>query len=275
MRNDTYEVIRNEGQIQDFLQKLGIETLELNESFLVVTAFRSKRMWEDTRKFLATRCREMYMTKQLRKNRKGEVVYEDLINKLYELEVPIRALTYNAGTSREVHMPQEAMVCYISPNPTQEEDVALEHMMSTLEILKSYVKSDDKTDVLRQLSHHNKDFKSERSKNVKKVWFDFDIDIEGVFSEQDVAKRIIETVKSCDKLKNPNGLLVSTAGGFHVLMRKGCLQGNPEEVCKLLTDNLSSSFCKIKEVDFKSGGFYVPLPGTLQYGTHDVAFQVY
>ena len=268
-----YQIVKDEEHLKSFLSWIGIAELQTTESLLVNVSFRSKKLSDEERKALGARNREMYMTKQLRPSRNGKVDIEHCINKFYELEVPVRALTYNIGKPDQVSLPQGALVCYICPNPSLESDVAIEHLISTIDILKNYVHASDKANALDQLAHHNTDFRSERSRLVKKNWIDFDIDLEDKLLTP-IHTTIIRTVltEQCPELHNTHGFILNTSGGFHVLISKECLQGNPENICKKLSKELGE-VATVKEVDYKSGGFYVPAPGTLQYGQHTVTFE--
>lgn len=282
---DRYQVVSDEKELKSFIELIsGKAGIQRSESFLVNTAFRSKKLSDQERKRLGARNREMYMTKHLRCDHKGNFDTEEAVNKFYELEVPIRALTYNVGTPDEIHLPQHALVCYTCPNPSQETEVALEHLISTVDILRNYVKAADKTNAENQLAHHNTDFRSERSKNVRKVWIDFDVDIANIEEiGRKVLASVIRTAVKTEELcveplkknifKNPKGFIIQSAGGVHILVDKNCLCGNPNIFCEELKKWLETGGCEIKEIDYKSGGFYVPTPGTLQYGKHTVTFE--
>ena len=271
---DRYQIVADEKILKDFLVALGCNELSKLESYLVVTSFRSKKLNDEERKKLGARNREMYLTKNLKVDRKGVFDLEAAVNKIYELEVPIRALTYNIGTPDEISLPQKAMVCYICPNPSKEVDVAIEHMESTLDIVKNYIHASDKGDSANQLAHHNTDFRSERSKLLNRKWVDFDIDIECSKDNRYSVKNIIKVViDNSPELKNPKCLIVETAGGFHVLVKKDCLKGNPRNICESFIRNFEG-WGKVKEVDYKAEG-YLPLVGTYQYSEHIVTFEKY
>ena len=65
-------------------------------------------------------------------------------------------------------------------------------------------------------------------------------------------------------------MIVSTNGGFHVLVDKNCIKGNPKEFAKTLATLLTNVGCEVKEVEFKSGPCMIPCPGILQYGSYVV-----
>lgn len=272
MLQETFEVVRDENILKDFLRKLGADELSNLESYLIVTAFRSKKLSATERSNLGARNREMYLTKNLKKHSNKPFDYEGAVNKIHELEVPVRALTFNTDTSEKVQLPQKALVCYIQPNPSKEVDVAIEHMESTLDIVKNYIHASDKNDSANQLAHHNTDFRSERSTCMNKVWVDFDIDIPDSktwdkMSAENVIKKALKDSFFCKKL------LIRSSGGWHALVQKSGIHENPHEFCKKLgQDILSASGIIPKEIEYKNTR-YVPLPGTVQYGEHLVTFE--
>lgn len=282
MRN--YEIVKDEEMLKSFLKDIGAENIDKTESLLVMTAFRSKKLTEEEKQKLGARAREMYLTKNLKKDHKGIFDFESALNKVYELEVPKRALTYNIGTPDEIALPQNALVCYISPNPSKEIDVALDHMKTTLDIVENMIHSGDPQNSKNQLAHHNTDFRSERSKFTRKVWVDFDVDISNMEEiGRKVLASVIRTAVKTEVLaeeplkknifKNPKGFIIQSAGGVHILVDKNCLCGNPNIFCEELKKWLETGGCEIKEIDFKSGNGYVPLPGCSQFGNHLVTYE--
>jgi hypothetical protein len=270
--------------IKNFLKDIGAADIDKTESYLVMTAFRSKKLTDEEKQKLGARAREMYLTKNLKKDHKGIFDFESALNKVYELEVPKRALTYNIGTPDEISLPQNALVCYINPNPSKEIDVALDHMKTTLDIVENMIHSGDPQNSKNQLAHHNTDFRSERSKFTRKVWVDFDVDIANIEEiGRKVLAGVIRTAVKTEELcveplkknifKNPRGFIIQSAGGVHVLVDKNCLCGNPNIFCEELKKWLETGGCKIKEIDFKSGNGYVPLPGCLMMGSHLVTYE--
>ena len=91
----------------------------------------------------------------------------------------------------------------------------------------------------------------------------------------DTVKDLIkQTIHHAEQLQNITGLLVRTSGGFHVLISKKSLRGNPYDIVKLLTTTLQTIVTEDNVVvEYKKGGFFVPTPGTIQYGRHLVTFE--
>ena len=273
MTNNSYTVLANEKTFISFLDKLG--DIFPWETYFVNTAFRSKKLSEQEKKKLGARTREVYLTKYIRGSDNNRVDEEAAVQKLYELEVPYKALTFNKGTEDEITLPQNAMVTFICCNPSDEKKVAMLHLQSTNDIIKNVVESNDNRGAKMQLSHHNKDFRSERMKSNRTKFVDFDIDVENIdeLNRAEIVKIIKESFKNHVAFNDVNGLIVSTSGGFHVLVDKTCIKGNPHNFCNYLDIVLTQNKCHIKEIEFKSGPCMIPCPGTLQYGNFEVSFE--
>ena len=272
--SESYKVLINESTFISFLNRLG--DIYPNETYFINTAFRSKKLTEKEKSKLGTRNREVYLSKYIRGSNNNRVDEESAIQKMYELEVPYKALTFNKGTEEEIILPQSAMVTFICCNPSIEEKVAMLHLESTNDILKNLVMScDNGTEAKKQLAHHNKDFRSERMKCNRTKWIDFDIDIENL--EELNREYIKSTISYCFRnhatFSDINGMIVSTSGGFHVLVDKNCIKGNPKNFCDYLNIVLTQVSCKVKEVEFKSGCCMIPCVGTLQYGNFEVTYE--
>ena len=274
MIDESYKVLINEKSFISFLNRLG--DIFPHETYFINTAFRSKKLTNDEKSKLGVRNREVYLTKYIRGADNNRVNEESAIQKMYELEVPYKALTFNKGTENETTLPQSAMVTFICCNPTDERKVAITHLESTNDILKNIIMTNDGgVNSKNQLAHHNRDFRSERMKCNRIKWIDFDIDIENI---GDLNREEIKTViKNCFKnhmtFNNVDGMIVSTNGGFHVLVNKECIKGNPYNFCTYLNITLSQIECKIKEIEFKSGCCMIPCVGTLQYGNFEIIYE--
>lgn len=272
---DTYKVLVNEKQFLTFLDKLG--DIFPNETYFINTAFRSKKLTDEERKMLGARAREIYLTKTIRGSDNNRVNSENALQKMYELEVPIKCLTFNKGTENEISLPQRAMTTFICCNPSDERKVALMHLAAVNDIQKNIILSNDGgVDGKNQLAHTNSDFRAERMKCNRTKWIDFDIDITNIeeISRKVVANVIRTAVKTKELcleplkkniFKNPKGFIIQTAGGVHVLIDKNCLCGNPTIFCEELERWLETGGCEIKEIDFKSGPCMIPCPGVLMY----------
>lgn len=272
--SESYKVLINETSFISFLNRLG--NIFPNETYFVNTAFRSKKMTDNEKFKLGARNREVYLTKYIRGDINNKVNEENAIQKMYELEVPYKALTFNKGTEEEITLPQSAMVTYICCNPSDEIKVAVSHLESTNAILKNLVMScDNGANSKNQLAHHNRDFRSERMKCNRTKWVDFDIDIENLeeLNREDIKSTIGYCFRNHATFNDANGIIVSTSGGFHVLVDKNCIKGNPHNFCTYLDITLSQMKCKIKEIEFKSGCCMIPCVGTLQYGNFEVTYE--
>ena len=273
--SESYKVLVDENQFLTFLERLG--DIFPEETYLVNTAFRSKKLTDEERKFLGARNREVYLTKNLRGSDGFRVDTENAVQKMYELEVPFKALTFNKGTPEEVTLPQKAMTTFICCNPANEKKVAMEHLLASIKTMENAIlASDGGVDAKNQLCHQNTDFRSERMKFTRTKFIDFDIDIGNIESlDRDKIKDFIKKFfKEAKIFVNLNGMVVSTNGGFHVLVDKNCIKGNPNAfACDLSKYLTAIENCEVEEVKFKSESCMIPCPGILQYGTWIVKWE--
>lgn len=272
MSIDRYVVIKNEKTYLTFLDRLG--DIYPHETYLIATNFRSKKLTEDDKKKMKKN--GMFLTKHIRGSDNNRVNPEIALQRIYELEVPFNALTFNKGKEDQFTVPQEYIVCYIACNPTNEIKVAMEHLKTTNDILANLACSKDNEKSLNDLAHINSDFRSERMKNTRHKWADYDIDLPNVNTGniREQAKKIIkETFKNTKTVKNdPDAIIISTNGGFHILLNKDYIKDNPHNLKNELAKNLKQ-ITEVKEVTFKTGPALVPLPGSLQYGDFEVLWE--
>lgn len=269
---ENYKVIANENILKSFLKDLGLFDLKVTESWTVQTAFRVKRFSDHERELLAKKSREVFMIKALKTDRKGSVNVEEIINRLYELEVPIRSCTYNIDTPEEISFPQSALVTYIAVNKTDEIEVAANHMKDVIQIFTNSLQCGAvQHDYFRGLvARTNKDYRSERASCTINRFTDFDIDLKDA-TGYEVWRMEAEAIRS--KLKGFFGtgtLIVICTGGFHFLVPKTYIRENPKDICKKLKDAFKDlSSMRIKDIEYKGPQSYTPLPGTYQYGTNE------
>ena len=270
--SDRYVIIKNEKSFLTFLDRLG--DIYPHESYLISTNFRSKKLSEEDKKKMKNN--GMYLTKYLRGDDNSRVNSEKALQRVYELEVPFKALTFNKGKEDEFTVPQEAIVTFIACNPSNEIKVAMEHLKSTNDILANLACDINKEKSIKELAHINTDFRSERMKNTRHKWVDFDIDLPKVNDNnvREQAKNIVKnTFKNSNIVKkDPNGIIISTDGGFHILLSKDYIKDNPNKLNNELTKNLKQ-ITEVKEISFKTGSALVPLPGSLQYGEFEILWE--
>ena len=272
MNSDRYVVIKNEKSYLTFLDRLG--DIHPHETYLICTNFRPKKLSEEEKKKM--RSNGMFLTKHIRGADNCRVNPEIALQRAYELEVPFKALTYNKGKEDEFTVPQKAIVSFIACNPSNEMKVAMEHLKSTNDILEELVCKANNEKSRTDLAHINTDFRSERMKNTRHKWVDFDIDLPKINTDntREQAKSIIrDTFKNSKVIKkDPDGIIISTDGGFHILLNKDNIKDNPHKLNTELTKNLKQ-ITEVKEATFKTGCALVPLPGSLQYGEFEILWE--
>lgn len=272
--SETYKVLVDENQFLTFLERLG--DIFPYETYLVNTAFRSKKLTDEERKMLGARNREVYLTKTIRGSDGCRVNSENALQKMYELEVPIKCLTFNRGTENEIALPQKAMTTFICCNPSDEKKVAIKHKNDVIKIQdNATLSSDGGVDAKNQLANTNSDFRSERMECNRTKWIDFDVDVENIeeLDREEFKEHVRGFFREASIFHNLNGMIVSTNGGFHVLVDKNCNKGNPGEFAKSLATFLTNKKGVIKEVAFKSGNCMIPCPGILQYNSWVVKWE--
>ena len=272
INSDRYVVLQNEKSFLSFLDRLG--DIYPHETYLISTNFRSKKLSEEEKKKMKSN--KMYLSKHIRGSDNCRVNQEIALQRVYELEVPFKALTFNKGKDDEFTVPQKAIVSFIACNPSNEMKVAMQHLKSTNDILENLVLNANTEKSHNELAHMNTDFRSERMKNTRHKWADFDIDLPkiNVNNAREPAKSIIrDTFKNSKVLKNTlDGIIISTDGGFHILLNKDNIKDNPNKLNTELTKNLKQ-ITEVKEATFKTGCALVPLPGSLQYGEFEVLWE--
>lgn len=270
---DRYIIIKNEKSYLTFLDRLG--DIFPHETYLISFNIRSKKITEEDKKKMKCNL-GMYLTKYIRGAENNRVDPEIALHRAYELEIPFKALTFNKGKEEEFTVPQEFIVIFISCNPSNEIKVAMEHLKSTNDVLSNLACETNSEKSRNDLTHINKDFRSERMKNTRHKWVDFDIDIPNINNNniRGEAKNIIrDTFKNTKCLKkDPDSIIISTNGGFHVLLNKEYIKDNPNKLSNELSKNLKK-ITEVKEVSFKTGCALVPLPGSLQYGVFEVLWE--
>lgn len=276
MENTHYSVVANEAIIKNFLKDVGVEDMKPTESFLVQTSFRCKKFTDVERHLLKNYAKDSYMTKALKLSKSGSFNYESAINHLYELEVPVRACTYNIGPDSKISFPQRAFVTYVMPNPTDEVWVANMHnqkfMKQVSELTMSPINDSEehKAFIQTAIARSNKDWRSERATCIHTNYVNFDIDFEFitgyVMFERSNFSDTAQKIKDCFHADEVEIILIICEGGLHILVPKNLIQENPHDICKRLENIFERDGV---EVEFKGGKSYVPLPGTYQYGNSE------
>lgn len=198
--------------------------------------------------------------------------FGEVLNKFYAFQVSKNAFTYNRGTKEEFTMPQEALVCYVQPNPSNEIKVAVKRATSIMESLSNYAISKE-SEILRSIVKSNRNgFASERAKFIEREWVNFDLDLLANFlgKKGEIKKEVLSIIQNCKVVKKGSSILVvDTYGGWHFLIHNDSLCENPNYIL-----NEVYKTGHFKEVEYHSEGFLVPMPGTLQYGVHKVTFSI-
>jgi hypothetical protein len=164
--------------------------------------------------------------------------------------------------------PQEALVAYTSVNPTDsykalfalEDYIASKQRDMNFAALKGQLNEDDVRNKFLIDTIIYK-YKTLLADNVLKqhYWLDIDIDLTDVDSQLFYSNWY---KMMFDFVGENNFVLIKTAGGYHTLVRRSAIKGNPSDVIDSIYK--LHKFI-IKEATINKNAC-VPTPGTLQYG---------
>lgn len=267
----TYKYVFDEDEVRWFYEH-GLPRLKPNEVYFLSCAARNKPLDDADREYYHIGRSEMF----------NKVVvhtddYESFRRAIAKLECNEEAYRTKNG----MRFPDSSLVLYVNITPTDAYRAMCEHMDELINVQRELTDS-----VLK---------KSEKGiesayKNIRRshsigqsifarcwgedTWMDMDIDIEhpDMKSLGEAISAIVE-----DVIGRENFIMVHTAGGFHILLRKVSLRDigvkfktDPFNVIKnLIVDDIKVNrfHAEVKEI-VKNENRMIPLPGTCQYGKH-------
>lgn len=259
-----YKVIADIDELKYFYDKVLVKP-EDGESIMICHSARAKRLTDEERKLLGTNRAEMFHTEVSKKRDNQEYTWIDFLALVSKFEVNKNAYLTKANAV----YPDKSLVNYIYMNPCSEAACAQDTLRQINVINKDLIDSALKgstagvKDSIWKLSTISNHIKACHAQNPsRKVWIDFDIDIDADFSQE-----IYDAVyKPTNELFGKGFFfLIKTAGGVHALVKKEKLKFNPDLYTEAVEKQLESIGVKTKEVK-KNDNCMVPLPGTYQYG---------
>lgn len=259
---ENYKVVGNEQLIKDFFKDFGLFDLKLNESWLIQTSFRTKKLTDTERDLFRSHPKNCFKTKALKTNKQGIFDAEESITRLYEFELPVRSCTYNSAS-----YPQSAPVTYINVNKTNETEVAMKHMQEIVDIINKNALINDYEQFKSLLAKTNRDWCSERATCIVSNSVNFDIDFENITGYEAWKTYSEEIISFVKNLFGKDTIVIICNGGFHIVTPKTYIKENPKNICDKIKDNLQN--IQIKEIEYKGPKSFIPLPGTYQYGSDD------
>ena len=295
----TYKFVGSESELKWFFENV-IEKPELNESYLMCIASRSKKVDKEARKQIQLG-RSETMREQIITSRGKERLwnFDWFKSFFYRYECPYEGMITKSGDP----YPQESLVLYFYVNPSDEHKVAMDNMTFTNGILNDLINActnmskdgiKEQLFKLRALDVHKKTC---RATNISRhLWTQFDFDFsDAVKADSKKIEVVKDILQTCGNIlfKKGNVVIIRTSGGFHILVHKEGMKYWGNNVRKKETfvgPKLSDPITQyIEYVKYKflvvdkhsslpEGSFkwydewvktnqsFLPCPGTLQYG---------
>lgn len=300
---EMYQVISDVNELRWFYDHV-IQKPQVNESYSMVFVSRHKKLTKDeqatyglTRKeseFLATQSVRLGKFKDaLYIDEDNNWTFENFLKRVRRFNVDKYAYTTSLGEP----LPEKtlAVIFYVNPCDdikvadaivTQINDVktaickAMLGGKTTADNLQSY-------QLFGNLENNLKHFKA----NCKgsRYWMDFDIDVpswfkdlkKGTWFQSDIFVSYERQLRNllANTFRKGNYVIVSTSGGYHVLVRTSAIRANPHSFCKEVAGIYEDGIAAGEEpyVDDKGTPKFecivndsqipgLPLPGTFQYG---------
>ena len=256
-----YKVIADIDELKYFYDNVLVKP-EDGESIMICHSARSKRLTDEERKLLGTNRAEMFHTEISKKRDDQEYTWTDFLALVSKFEVNKNAYLTKANAV----YPDKALVNYIYMNPCSEAACAQDTLnrinVINADLINAALKGSaagvkDSIWKLSTISNHIKACHAQNPS--RKYWIDFDIDC------KDIDEKGISAIKEAVKLyvDAKNFVLIRTAGGVHLLIKKEFMKFNPNYLCASLVKALEGY--EVPEIK-KNDNCMVPLPGCYQYG---------
>ena len=293
-----YQMIADENELRWFFEHV-IQRPQVNESYSAVFVSRHKKLTDEeakdfgiTRKegeFLATQTFRMRNIKDAsRADDPNLWTFEQFLQRLKRFNVDKGA--YTTGTGEPIPTKTLAIIFYV--NPGDDMKVCKKFVEEYMDVNEAISKAmlNGKTTANNYQSYQWFGNAESTIKHLKanqkgsRYWMDFDIDIPSWFRDQhgegDGTGAYFAQFKfDLDRtFGKGNYVIVSTSGGYHVLVRTSAIKANPHDFCKLVKRNYEHGVENgyDRYVDDKGQEKFecivndsqipgLPLPGTYQY----------
>ena len=298
MLKEVYDVVADVNELKWFFDHV-IQKPAVNESYTAVFVSRHKKLTKEeqediglTRKeaeFLAVETfRLAHFKDALYQNEENNWTFERFLKYLRRLEVNKEAYT----TAKGLPLPSKTLATIFYVNPCDNIKVCREFFTQYLDVSQAISKAmlGGKTTVDNLQSYQWFDNAESTLKHLRanqkgtRYWLDFDIDVPGWFRDQhgegDGTGSYFAQLKfDLDRTYGKgNYVIVSTSGGYHVLVKTSAIKSNPHDFCKLVKQNYEHGVengyepyldekgqCKFECIVNDSQIPGLPLPGTYQY----------
>lgn len=288
-----YQMISDVDELKWFFDHV-IQKPQVNESYSMIFVSRHKKLTKEEQKtfgltrkeseFLATQSVRLGKFKDaLNINEDMNWTFENFIRKVRRFNVDKYAYTTSLGQP----LPQKTLAILFYVNPCDEIKVA-DAIVQQIEevktaIVKAMLSGKKLTDNLQSyqlfgnLENNLKHFKANQKGS--RYWTDYDLDVPAWWKEsKEVYKSMITRIEKF--YKKGDYVIVSTSGGYHILVKNTSIHFDPHELCRdlekhyeylvincgkprYLDDEGNEKFeCIINDSQIPG----LPLPGTYQYG---------
>ena len=222
--NFSYNVIGDMDELKWFYDHVVVKP-GLGESLLLCHSARRKHCTPEEIAELKLGRSEMFHTEVSKARANQEYKWEDFLGSVYKFETNKYAYT----TSTYQPYPDKTLVLFLYLNPCSEAAVvlntkatinAMEEDLFNSCLKKSWEGVEDSLYKLSTITNHVKSCHAQSPS--RRVWIDFDIDADLTESDYPVIHEVTEQA-----FGKGNFIMVKTAGGMHVFVKKDTLKFNP------------------------------------------------
>lgn len=242
--------------------------LKENEVYFLCAAARNKKLSQDERSYYGISRAEMYDSQIVRTD-----TFESFMKAVYKFEINKKAFTTKNGYA----YPDKSLILYLFQDPIDAyaaSKAMVQYILETQGNLTNAVLKNSEEGIKQGWYNIRKIFDSFKSIFAKnrgtKVWLDVDIDVE--FNSIEQEKKFVDFMRLFfnAKLGSRNYIIIRTAGGFHVLIKRNSLKENPQNNINALESYLVDKMkVQPKEIGISKTG-QIPLPGTIAYSSFTV-----
>ena len=287
-----YQMIADENELRWFFEHV-IEKPQVNESYSMVFVSRHKKLSKEEQKTigLTRKESEFLATQTLRLGKFKDALYideetnwtfENFLKRVKRFNVDKYAYTTALGAP----IPTKTLAIIFYVNPCDDIKVCREFFTQYLDVNQSIAKAmlSGKTTVDNLQSYQWYGNAENNIKHLKanckgsRYWTDYDLDVPSWWKDDPA---MVEAMKTRIQkfYKKGEYIIVTTSGGYHILVKNSAIHFDPHGLCKDLTQHyeyLVSQCGKQRYVDENGVEKFecivndsqipgIPLPGTYQY----------
>ena len=295
---DSYQMIADEKELKWFFDHV-IQKPAVNESYTAVFVSRHKKLTKEeqetiglTRKeaeFLAV---QTFRTKNfkdaLKQDEENNWTFDRFLQRLKRFNVDKGAYV----TAKGEPIPTKTLAVIFYVNPCDDIKVCREFFNQYLDVSQAISKAmlggkttDNNLQSYQWFGNAENNLKHlKANQKGTRYWLDFDLDCPIWFRNQDgegdgTGAYFNQLKFDLDKtFGRGNYVIVSTSGGYHILVKTSAIKSNPHDFCKLVQENYETGIrhgydpyvdekgvCKFECIVNDSQIPGLPLPGTYQY----------